>query len=233
MNALDVTPVGVCARAMWGATTSAKDKRKAMGDMGIKKGKNTGDLGGGKEQRLASRLVGATHGFYEPAKIQQTEIAKRVHRGYKSSGIALVVIPSVAGQHSGLGRKRWSERGARLQGTESRHGGGFDLDTPPDVRFLPLLQSVNEFRGGGQEINNPKLGSPFALLPPSPLPSPSVVSVAMIEHGPTGVRRRLVHDDEGLPDYGAASSGRPSGKLGDSSPAAAGLAQTKVDPHHL
>ena len=50
VNALEVAPVGVCARAMWGATASANDTRKTMGAMGIRKEKSTGDLGGGRSR---------------------------------------------------------------------------------------------------------------------------------------------------------------------------------------
>ena len=49
--------------------------------MGIGKEKNPDELGGGKGQEMDRWLVEIAHGFYEPAKIQHTRIAKRVHRG--------------------------------------------------------------------------------------------------------------------------------------------------------
>ena len=93
-----------------------------------------------------------------------------------------------------------------FSGQRANVGTGSTQKRSQTYPFLPLSQSVNQEFSGGQEINSPKLGSPFALLPPSPLPSPSMASVTTNEHRPAGVGRRLMHDDKGLPDYGAASS---------------------------
>ena len=123
---------GLCAGDV-GRNGKCERYEETDGRHGYKKGKNTGDLGGGKGQRLARWSIGTTYGFYEPAKIKQTGIAKRIHRGCKSQGIARMVIPSVAGRHPGLGSKRCSERGHRLQQTEGRRGDRLDPETLPDA----------------------------------------------------------------------------------------------------
>jgi len=56
VNALEVAPEGVCARARRGPAARARDRNKAKGAMGIGRGKKRGWVGRGKGRGLVHFL---------------------------------------------------------------------------------------------------------------------------------------------------------------------------------
>ena len=74
---------------------SARDTRKRKGNMGIGEEKYGGP-GRGKERGMCPWLVDTIHGFYEPAKMQSTRIAKKVQKDLKTPHLS--PIPSASGQ---------------------------------------------------------------------------------------------------------------------------------------
>lgn len=95
--------------------------------MGIGKEKSTDELGEGKGQGADRPLPKMAHGFYEPAKIQQTWSAKN-SQGDTSSRAPRVrrVIPSVTKQFSslagegGVQRQTWPELPCSGQWTDRK-----------------------------------------------------------------------------------------------------------------